>query len=62
MDRLEGVNPRILMKVPNVPCGVERTVDYSVFVCLHFHVPNVPCGVESTTGMFKYSKPLTISS
>ncbi len=41
----------LLVRVPNVPCGVERirlTIDF-----VHEQpVPNVPCGVESK-GFFK---------
>jgi len=36
-----------LVKVPNVPCGVESAFSFlkaSCDVC----VPNVPCGVESS--------------
>ena len=37
----------IKLLVPNVPCGVERTLASSEKGCTSNTVPNVPCGVES---------------
>ncbi len=34
------------LPVPNVPCGVERGVQYSGEGSSDFCVPNAPCGVE----------------
>ena len=40
------LEPASLSKVPNAPCGVERSKDPSVETP-EPQVPNAPCGVES---------------
>ncbi len=48
-DRTEPVEVSFLVHVPNVPCGVERSLAHTqcLRVLIFRKVPNVPCGVES---------------
>ncbi len=39
-------SPYLYLTVPNVPCGVERTVLGRMLWAFAKPVPNVPCGVE----------------
>ena len=45
-----GVSLFQALKVPNLPCGVERKDFHLLIKLIHqLPVPNLPCGVESST-------------